>query len=324
MADEIVQQRLTGALPSPRHVLAATSPYHIVGATPTSWIWLPRTLSMWNNNVKGCCVTSEEAFARACSGILISDQVVYDWAQRHNVLNGAVISDVLDWMGAPNGGFQQDGNVYGAGGKLGIDYTNAAVLCNAISKGPVKIGVAARQLQRAVGAQNGWFGVGFGRDDNLDHCVSLNGFGTLAWLAQVLGVIVPSDVDGLVLGYALSTWNTVGIVDVPSMVNITGEAWWRNPTTTVVGTNPPTPDNVFTPAVVPPPVPTPTPVPTPVPIPVPVPARLFGLDFRQHPRRRGQVVTFTTPVDLTGVVDVVIVAQPSIAVDPTGAVPVLP
>ena len=33
--------------------------------------------------------------------------------------------------------------------------------------------------------------------------------------------------------YALFTWDSIGIIDVPSMLAITGEAWLRNPTTVV-------------------------------------------------------------------------------------------
>ncbi len=179
------------------------------------------------------------------------------WAEAHNAVNGAVISDVLDQMHAR--GFSQDGNLYNAGSKSSIDYTNAALLQNAIAQGPVKIGVASAQLQNVVGPHNGWFATGFQQDPNLDHCVSLTGYGSLAWLAQQLGVTVPAGVDGSKPGYALFTWDTVGIIDVPSMLAITGEAWLRTPTTVTVGKNPPTPDPVYTPPPTPPdPVPTPT------------------------------------------------------------------
>ncbi len=279
MADQ-VQKFLTGALPTPRGRLASSPPYRIIGDTPSSWIWIPKNLSMWGNAVDGCCVTTEEAFAKACTGIFISDQVVLKWAKDHGVLNGAYLDQVLDWM--LTGGFGQDGNTYNDGNKLAIDYTNVVAMRNAISKGPVKIGVAAGQLQNVVTNHNGWFGTGFGHDGNLDHCISLAGYGTIAWLAQQLGVNVPQGVDGSQPGYAAFTWSTIGILDTPSMLNITGEAWFRNPTTMIVGTNPVTPDPVYTPTPVPPtptPVPpTPTPVPpTPMPTPPlpPMPAPLF-------------------------------------------------
>jgi hypothetical protein len=256
-------RRKTGARPSPRHVLAGATPHRIVGATPAAWIQLPQKLSMWLNDVDGDCVTAEEAFARACSGILIADATVQAWASAHGVLNGADLAEVLDWMAQK--GFAQDGNLYGAGGKSSIDYTSAAVLQNAIYHGPVKIGVAAAQLQNVVGNGNGWFAVGFSTDQNLDHCVSLCGYGTLSWLAQQLGVSVPAGIDGTKQGYALFTWDTVGIIDAASMVAITGEAWLRTPTTVVVGANPVPADPVYTPVPLPPAPPIPVP-------PVPVPA----------------------------------------------------
>ncbi len=245
-------RRPTGAIPTPRHRLAGATPYRIVGDTPASWIWIPRKLSYWDNNQDGDCVTAEEAFAKACSGIFISDAEVIRWASAHGVLNGANLDQVLDWMFTK--GFEQDGNIYNVGAKSTLDYTNAAILNNAISKGPVKVGCAAGQLQGTVGSSNGWFGVGFTLDNNQDHCTTLCGYGTMAWLAQQLGVTVPAGIDGNKLGYAFFTWDTIGIIDVPSMIAIVGEAWSRAPTTIIVGTNPPTPDVVFTP---PPPTPPP-------------------------------------------------------------------
>jgi hypothetical protein len=233
------------------------------GTAPTSWIVIPQKLSFWLNNVYGDCVSAEEAFAKACSGILIGDAVVETWAKANDVLNGADIKSVLDWMAGK--GFAQDGNVYDDGPATAVDWTNAALLANAIYQGPVKIGIASAQLDSVVGNVNGWFGVGFKEDGNLDHCTSLCGYGTLAWLAGQLGSNVPAGVDGTQPGYAMFTWDTIGILDVPSMVNITGEAWLRNPTTTTVGTGTPTPDTVYTPVG---PVP-PTPVPPAPPAPSP-------------------------------------------------------
>lgn len=256
--------RPTGAIASPRHVLAAAAPHRILGATPAQWCRIPKTLSYWKNDVDGDCVTAEEAFNKACSGILISDSVVLAWAGAHNALNGAVISEVLDWMARQ--GFSQDGNLYDDGSKASVDYTNDAQLQNAIYQGPVKIGVAAAQLQQSVSQSNGWFGLNFSRDANLDHCVALSGYGSMGWLAQQLGVTVPAGVDGNAPGYHLFTWNTIGVIDVPSMRAITGEAWSRTPPTIIDGTGTPTPDVVVTP---PGPDPGPTPTPTPTPTPVP-------------------------------------------------------
>jgi len=244
--------RARGARPTPRHKLAAATPHKIRGTTPPQFAVIPDNLSMWLNDVDGDCVTAEEAFAKACYSpeIFIQDATVKAWATAHNVLNGAELLEVLQWMQAA--GFSQDGGLYNDGAATTVDWTDAAVLTNAISLGPVKIGVAADQLENVVGNSNGWFAAGFKADSNEDHCVSLCGYGSLSWLAQQLSVSLPAGVDGTQPGYLLFTWSTVGIIDVPSMLAITAEAWLRSPTTVVIGPAPapgPTP-------------PTPTPVPS--------------------------------------------------------------
>jgi hypothetical protein len=106
-----------------------------------------------------------------------------------------------------------------------------------LSLGPVKIGVGGEQLDdvyQANGKQSGWFATGFTQEFNNDHCVSLAGYGTIDWLAQQLKFTVPADVDGTQPGYAVFTWGTIGIIDFPSLLEITFEAWLRYPTTIIV------------------------------------------------------------------------------------------
>jgi hypothetical protein len=191
---------------------------------------------MWLNDVDGDCVTAEEAFAKAATStpeLFITDATVLAWATANGVLDGAELTQVLDLM--QSAGFEQDGQTYDDGPFTSVDWTNAATLQNAISQGPVKIGVAADQLENAVGTAdmppNGWIATGFQPDTNLDHCVSLCGFGEIGWLANQLGVGSP--VPGDTPAYALFTWSSVGIIDVPSMLAITGEAWLRNPVTVI-------------------------------------------------------------------------------------------
>jgi hypothetical protein len=116
-----------------------------------------------------------------------------------------------------------------------VDWTNADVLASAISQGPVKIGVAADQLENAVpeSMTSGWLARGFTQDQNIDHCVSLCGYGSIAWLAQQLSSTVPSGVDGTAPAYGLFTWGMICIIDRPSMLAITGEAWLRTPNSIV-------------------------------------------------------------------------------------------
>src|SRR5271166_1929480 len=231
--------RPRGALPSPRERIFAAPkfvPTVAREALPASFGTIPKTLSYWLNNQYGCCVTAEEAFGKACYSVqtanpelVIPDAVVYAWARAGGYLNGATLTDVMASMA--KSGFTVGGTNYTDGPYASVDYTNDATLSAAIMQGPVKIGVAAGQLEGVVGTTNGWFGTGFRRDGNLDHCVSLCGFGTTQALATMLGVQVPSGVSPTGRSYLLFTWNTIGIIDQASMIAITGEAWLRTPTT---------------------------------------------------------------------------------------------
>ena len=187
---------------------------------------------MWLNDVDGDCVTAEEAFAKACNTpeIFITDDTVRAWATKNGILNGADLAAVLDLM--QNAGFPQDGNLYNDGPFSSVDWTNAEVFQNAIAQGPVKIGVAADQLENAVPdpPTNGWIATGFTQDGNEDHCVSVCGFGTTSWLASQLGV----SSDSTAPAYAMFTWDSIGIIDVPSLLAITAEAWLRVPVTVIV------------------------------------------------------------------------------------------
>jgi hypothetical protein len=241
-----------GAIATPRHLLAAAMPYMPGGfkaasaadaapEAPPNFIRIPNQISMWGNYSNGDCVTAEEAFAKACEvpEIFITDDIVIAWATAHNALNGATLHDVLVAM--QTDGFAQEGKHYEDGAILSVDWTDANVLNKAIWEGPVKIGVAANQLdatwQAAGGSENGgisgWFATGYAQDMAEDHCVSLCGYGTLSWLAGQLHVAVPANVDGTAAGYALFTWDSIGIIDAPSLIAITQEAWLRSPTTVI-------------------------------------------------------------------------------------------
>lgn len=225
-----------GARPSPRHRLAAAAPHRIVGVTPSQAFWKPCQLSMWKNDIDGDCVTAEEAFAKACSSpqVFITDDTVLAWATAGGFLNGADLDTVLQAM--QSGGFQQDGKTYDDGPASAVDWTNSEVLQNAIWIGPVKIGIAADQVEAAYeagGTKSGWVGTGFTTDQNEDHCVSICGFGTFAYLAEQIGVSLPDGIDPNTQGYAIFTWDSLGIIDVPSLLAICGEAWVRNPGTIV-------------------------------------------------------------------------------------------
>jgi hypothetical protein len=223
--------RMRGALPSPRHRLAGATPHKIVGETPAQILWKPPFLSMWLNATYGDCVTAEEAFAKGIGTppVFISDDTVLAFATKNNLLNGADLITVLDLM--QTAGFDQYTLLFNNGKPSSVDWTDSGVLQNAISQGPVKIGVAADQLENAVPnpPTNGWFATGFTADPNEDHCVSLCGYGPASWLSRELGVSVSNGTDEV--AYAMFTWDSIGIIDWASLQAICAEAWLRNPVT---------------------------------------------------------------------------------------------
>lgn len=242
------RQFLRGAKPSPRHKLLASAPFQF-RAAPLQFALVPTKLSMWGNDQYGDCVTAEEAFAKACytPEIYIGTDVVTDWAERHGVLNGATLTEVLDAF-ARGDGFQVGTQRYNDGPYNGVDYTDQSLLQSAISTGPVKIAIDADALPQGAGNQQGWYATGLGRFPNTDHCVALCGYGPAEWLYAQLRVPLPAALLPTKIGYLLFTWNTIGFVDHNWLLGTCVEAWARNPTT--LGVPPLTP-----------PVPPPPPVP---------------------------------------------------------------
>jgi hypothetical protein len=237
-----VQSPMRGHIPSPQSVLDAApryTPHPDAPSTPPNFITLPQKISWWGNDTYNCCETTEEAFAKTCNSpeIFISDDDVIAWATSYNVLGGSTAPVVMTDM--QTGGFVESPVNYADGPYSYVDYTNATTLQSAISNGPVKLGVAADQLQQVVnGGQSGWFATGFQSEKNYDHCVSLCGYGTISWLAQQLKVQVPQGIDGTKPGYAMFTWNSIGIIDWPSVQATASEAWLRYPTTVARPSNP--------------------------------------------------------------------------------------
>jgi len=226
-----------GAIPSPRYELAAAMPHMPLPQVPPNHLFFPEKISMWHNDAHGDCVTAEEAFAKACHDpeIFITDDTVEKWATTHHWFEGATLIEVLKAMHKK--GFKQDQKTYNDGSYSAVNWTDAATLQSAIYSAPVKIGIAADQVDavyQANGGKSGWFATGFKADTNYDHCVSLCGYGTINWLAQQMKFVVPQGVDGTQPGYAMFTWDSIGIIDVPSLLAITGEAWLRTPTTVIL------------------------------------------------------------------------------------------
>jgi hypothetical protein len=186
-------------------------------------------------------VTAEECFAKACHDpeIFIPQHKAIKWARSHYVLNGAGLWEVLELMMAE--GIPHDDKVYRDGLFFSVDWTDDAMLRNAVSKGPVKLGVAADHLINSVWQtqpSNGWIATGLPAGDPQDHCISLCGYGPLGWLASQLGTVLPPSMaqdatNSNAVGYAIFTWSSIGIIDKPSLLAITGEAWLRLPTTII-------------------------------------------------------------------------------------------
>ena len=249
MAEEIdlTKPLPRGAIPSPRYELAAAMP-HVLDpkiSVPPSFLMWPVQMSSWNNYIYGDCVTAEEAFAKATAApqTFIPEATAVAWATAHGYLNGAMLSAVLTTM--QTAGFPYNKKTYDDGPHLSVNWTNAAILQSAIySHGPVKIGVAAEDFQtnthgKVTPGTSGWTMYAYPKTTapQEDHCTSLCGYGTLAQLVSLFGQhkITVHPVAGMPTGlcYAMFTWNSIGIIDAQSMLNMTHEAWIRSPVTII-------------------------------------------------------------------------------------------
>ncbi len=252
-------------------------------------------LDCWGNCTYGDCVSAEECFAKASYSItqgapelFIPAATIVAWASSHGFLYGANLTDVMDAMASD--GIVVNGVTYKDGPKQSVDFSNYATLCSAIYVGPVKLGIAADQLETAVNStndQSGWWLTGASSDQDEDHSIPALGYGTAQQLAALLGVPVKSGLDPSTSCVLLGTWGTEGIAEFKSLVNITGEAWLRTPTTI--------------PAPVPVPTPTPTPTPTPVPptpTPTPPPVTAISLPDGNYTVSVINGVTTFTPVPI--------------------------
>ena len=240
---DLTQRLPRGAIPSPRAELAAAMP-HVADpkiAVPPSFLMWPTQMSSWNNYVYGDCVSAEEAFAKATAApqTFIPEATVVAWAKAHGYLNGAYLTSVMKTM--QTHGFPLNGKTYDDGPHFSVNWTNAAILQSAIySHGPVKIGVGAEYFQTnpngmVTPGTSGWAMYNYPANQPEDHCMSLCGYGTLAELVALFqqhGVTVHPP-QGMPTGmcYAMFTWNSIGIIDQQSMLNMTYEAWIRNPVT---------------------------------------------------------------------------------------------
>jgi hypothetical protein len=224
-----------GAYPSPRHKIIAAEPHVAPNiALPPSFGYLPPKLSYWGNNQYGDCVSAEEAAAKTMASygsgteIFVPDNNVINWASQHGFLNGADLVSVMEAM-AQSGMVADDGKTYKDGGYKSVNYQDYNSTCAAIYQSPVKIAVAADQLESSVhGGGGSWVGFGYSNDHNTDHCVNLCGFGSMLALCQMTKQQVPAGVDATAASYLLFTWDSIGVIDAQSVVAISSEAWLRD------------------------------------------------------------------------------------------------
>ncbi len=268
----------TGARPSPRHRLLAAVPHVTLEAVPSQFAYVPAKLDPWGNKDFGCCVTSEEAFAKACHApeIFIDSATVVAWARAHGVLEGASLTGVLDSM--MNDGFRVGAQSYNDGGHQGVDYSDEPTLQSALSQGPVKIAIDHLALPKDAGLKQGWYAVGGPKRSNADHCTALCGYGPAGWLYQQLRVSLPAALKADQAGYLCFTWGSIGFVDHAWVMNTCVEAWLRVPTTVGV-----------------PPLPNPNPTPDPFPTPDPTP-KLMTVTVNRAIPAGGMVPSFRTKV----------------------------
>ena len=225
----------SGEFPTPNHELAAASPYKAGGGAPESFIGWPIQVGAWGNESNSSW--AEEAFAKACAEpkVLIPIDVVLSTSRECGSSNFAAFMQTH--------GFQMDGKAYLDGPFNSVNWTDSAALNSAIANvGPVKIGVASVNLGSSPQGQvtpgtNGWAIHGLPTGQPESHWASLCGYGPLAALIGLferhgVNINLPT---GMPTGlcYTMFIWGSIGIIDRQSLMNITGEAWIRNPTTMV-------------------------------------------------------------------------------------------
>jgi hypothetical protein len=226
-----------GEFPSPNQDLAGAQRYRGAGSIPESFIAWPTKIDFWGNVTAGNSIWAEEAFAKACvePKVFIPTEVVLSASRECGSSNFAAFMQ--------SHGFRMGDKAFLDGPFRLINWTNAIALNGAIANiGPVKIGVALGGLSSGPHGEvtpgaSGWAIYGLPQSEPGVHCASLCGYGPLAALKDLFerqGVDVslpPGAPTGLC--YAMFTRGSIGIIDRQSLVNITGEAWVRSPTTIV-------------------------------------------------------------------------------------------
>jgi hypothetical protein len=233
---EILSVKRGAIRSTPAQIAAAPRFSPPPNGVPSTYIIRPPQLSIWGNDVHGDCVTAEEAFAKACHApeLFVSQEEVISWAQQNGVLESASFVQVMDLM--QNSGLVVGADLYCDGPYSFVDFIESDHLRSAIVRGPIKLAVASAQLLAEYWKQYsnpGWINLGFQHDGEIDHCISLCGFGTIGWLAGMLNFTLNPAVDKQLPAYAFFSWGRIGIMDQFTINAIAYEAWLRQPTTIV-------------------------------------------------------------------------------------------
>lgn len=261
-----------GLIPTPPEVQAKVARFCAPerAAIPTAVAFNPK-LQMWGNDQYGDCVSAQEAFAKACCGIQISDSDLISWAGRHGLLNGAMLPDVMDLL--VRDPFALGGHRYGDGPYESVDYNDESAVCAALAtyKAPLNIAIDHSALPSGAGNRMGWYRLDVtGSYRNYDHCVGISGYGPAKFMFPLYGAQVPAGLDPDKIVFGLFTWKTIGLIDISWLQAACSEMYVRKPTTMTDGA--PGPDPIVVPG--PDPVPPVPPVPPTPPVPpVPVPPK---------------------------------------------------
>ncbi len=199
--------------------------------------WRGQSISALQRSKRKPLLRAEEAFAKSCAEprVIIPTEAVVNAAQKCGTTNFARFMQTH--------GFHLNGNACLDGPFNSVNWTNPAILASAIhTHGPVKIGVGAKEFQTnphgtVTPGTSGWTMYNYPENQPEDHCASLCGYGTFAELAALFlqyNITVPPP-SGMPSGlcYAMFIWNSIGIIDQQSMLNMTNEAWIRTPVTII-------------------------------------------------------------------------------------------
>ena len=227
----------TGVFPSPNEDLADAERYRAGGSVPESFIAWPTRIGFWGDENGSNSIWAEEAFAKACvePKTFIPTEVVLSASRECGSSNFARFMQTR--------GFQMDRKAYLDGPFRLIDWMNAADLNEAIANiGPVKIGVASGGLSSiphggVTPGTSGWAVYGLPQSQPGDQCASLFGYGPWPhWsLCSSSAGSMRSCRQACLTASPMpcSSGARLASSTRQSLMNITGEAWVRSPTTIV-------------------------------------------------------------------------------------------